>query len=124
MKVFSQWTSIPRPNGNGTKGTLATRWYAPLNRLWVMCGRDDTRSAQLIKDSIDLMREKKLNISAPQSIEKVSASIYGASQYKSINNRTGIARDIESYEDQINTPGTAAYRLAHRGEGQQVERKE
>lgn len=76
-KVFSQWTSIPCPNGNGVKGAAATRWYAPLNRMWILCQKDTTQTAGLIEKAIGRMREKKLTISAPQSIEKIANSIYG-----------------------------------------------
>lgn len=75
---FSEVSGIPCPprEKEKEKKAAATRWWNPLGNLWVLCKQDTDRALKLIDSAYQKMRNDKLTISAPQSIEQVAIALF------------------------------------------------
>jgi len=75
-ETFNQASHIPIPEDWPMR---QKRWRTPLKRMHSMAGE---QTCALIEQTVRQMRQDKLTISAPQSIEKVFTDIYARQQEK------------------------------------------
>lgn len=95
-EAFARVTGIPMPPRDKGLKASAKRWWYPLDRMLAMCGDDVGRTVQLINQAVAHMRNEKLTISAPQSIENVFTSEFGKSSATAIQpvRKLVSARDV------------------------------
>lgn len=71
IQTFLDEWGLPMPKiSHAARNKL---WRGPMRRIWDAAGQDANR---LIKEAIQYMREKDLNVSTPRSIEQVVLSNY------------------------------------------------
>lgn len=102
-KQFSEFTGLPLPprNTDAEKKAAAKRWWNPLWSMYLTAGRKIELTTNLMRQSVVTMRDDKLTISAPQSIEQVFTAKYGER-----NGGTAVARNNLEAQGYVDITGT------------------
>lgn len=78
---FAEITRLPLPKRDTKRAKKGAymRWWGPLYEFYEIAGGDIDKTKRIIRDAVDYMRNERLTIASPQSIEKIYLDKYATS---------------------------------------------